>query len=61
MLKMIRKELEKKVGAVTDTEWKRVCQIAGADIRINRLVWKQKTSRRYLQMVLTAAIQIIRS
>jgi hypothetical protein len=58
---MIRKELEKIVGPVTEMEWKRVCQIAGADIRVNRLVWRQKTSRRYLQMVLTAAIQIIRS
>ena len=57
---MIRKALEKKVGPVSDTEWKRVCYIAEQDIRVNRLRFKRKTNRQYLTMVLAAAINIIR-
>jgi hypothetical protein len=57
---MIRKALEKKVGPVSDAEWKRVCYIAEQDIRVNRLRFKRKTNRQYLTMVLTAAINIIR-
>lgn len=57
---MIRKTLENKVGRVSNAEWGRACQIAEADIRVNRLLYNQKTSHQYLGMVLVTAIKIIR-
>jgi hypothetical protein len=57
---MIRNALEKKVGLITNEEWSRVCRIANADIKVNRLLHKQKTSHQYLGMVLVTAINIIR-
>lgn len=57
---MLRKELEKKVGLVTDAEWKRVCYIAQLDIWANRLLFRQRTSHQYLATVLVTAVNLIR-
>jgi len=57
---MIKAALEKRIGPVNDIEWQRACHIAKQDIRVNRERFGQRTSHRYLQMVLMAAIAIIR-
>jgi len=57
---MIRRELEKKVGPVTDEEWKRVCNVAKMDILRNHWLWGKKTSHQYFATVMVTAITIIR-
>jgi hypothetical protein len=57
---MIRKALEKSVGPVTDVEWKRVCRIATLDIMANHWVFRQRTSRQYLERVLATSINLVR-
>lgn len=57
---MLRKELEKKVGLVTDEEWKQACNIAQLDIWANRLMFRQRTSHQYLATVLVTAVNLIR-
>ncbi len=57
---MLRKMLEKKVGKLTNEEWKQACNIAQLDIWANRLVYRQKTSHQYLATVLVTAVNNIR-
>lgn len=57
---MIRKALEKKVGPVTDVEWKWACRIAQLDILVNNWLFRKRTSHQYLATVLVTAVNIVR-
>lgn len=57
---MLRKELEKKVGPVTDTEWKKACRIAQLDILVNNWLFRKRTSHQYLATVLVTSVNLIR-